>query len=175
MVEISTARLRLRRAGPDDLAQFHAILSDHRAMTYWSTLPHETLDQTRGWLTDMIEIPPDLGDDFVIELDGQAIGKAGCWRLPEIGYILAPKVWGLGYAFEALTAVIGHLFTRPDVNRLTADVDPRNAASLALLAKLGFVETHRAANTWQIGGAWCDSVYLALNRADAPPPPGETG
>jgi hypothetical protein len=32
------------------------------------------------------------------------------------------------------------------------------------LAKLGFVETHRAPRTWLVGEEWCDSVYLALQR-----------
>lgn len=175
MVELSTPRLRLRRAQPTDLEAFHAILSDPRAMTYWSSLPHETLDQTRDWLAGMIDTPARLGDDFVIERDGHVIGKAGCWRLPDIGYILHPDCWGQGYAVEALSAVIAHLFTRPDVDRLTADVDPRNQASLRLLAKLGFTVTHSAANTWQVGGVWMDSVYLALERQAAPALARETG
>ena len=175
MVELSTPRLRLRRAAPDDLEAFHAILSDPRAMTYWSSPPHQSLDQTRDWLTGMTEVPPALGDDFVIEREGRVIGKAGCWRLPEIGYILSPDAWGQGYALEALSAVIPHLFARPGVDRLVADVDPRNGASLRLLARLGFVETHRAARTWLVGGAWQDSVYLALDRAAAPALAAETG
>ena len=44
---------------------------------------------------------------------------------------------------------------------LTAEVDPRNAASLRLLAKLGFGETHRAERTLLWKDEWCDSVYLA--------------
>lgn len=175
MVELSTSRLRLRRALLSDLEAFHAILSDPRAMTYWSSLPHDSLDQTRDWLAAMIEVPPDVGDDFVVEQDGRVIGKAGCWRLPEIGYILAPHAWGQGYALEALSAVIPYLFTRPGVNRLVADVDPRNAASLRLLARQGFVETHRATRTWRVGGVWQDSIYLALDRAAAPALAAETG
>lgn len=175
MVELSTPRLRLRRAQPADLEAFHAILSDPRAMTYWSTLPHDTLDQTRDWLAGMIDTTPALGDDFVIERDGQVIGKAGCWRLPDIGYILHPDTWGQGYAVEALSAVIAHVFARPDVNRLTADVDPRNEASLRLLAKLGFEVTHGAVKTWEIGGVWMDSTYLALDRQPAPALARETG
>jgi RimJ/RimL family protein N-acetyltransferase len=175
MVELSTPRLRLRRATPADLEAFHAILSDPRAMTYWSTLPHETLDQTHDWLAGMIDTPTALGDDFVIERDGRAIGKAGCWRLPDIGYILHPDAWGQGYAVEALSAVIAHLLARPDVTRLTADVDPRNDASLRLLAKLGFAVTHTAARTWHVGDVWQDSVYLALERQPAPALAGETG
>ena len=47
---------------------------------------------------------------------------------------------------------------------LEADVDPRNAASLRLLAGLGFHEIRRASRTWNVGGEWCDSVYLQLSR-----------
>jgi RimJ/RimL family protein N-acetyltransferase len=45
---------------------------------------------------------------------------------------------------------------------LTADVDPRNAASIKLLERCGFIETHRAAGTWQVGDELCDSVYFRL-------------
>ena len=47
---------------------------------------------------------------------------------------------------------------------LTADVDPRNAASLRLMERLGFRETHRAQRTWHIGDEYCDSVYFRLER-----------
>mgnify|MGYP003347797219 CR=1 FL=1 len=46
------------------------------------------------------------------------------------------------------------------------DVDPRNKASIRLLERLGFAETHRAARTWLVGEEWCDSVYFALTRED---------
>lgn len=165
-MSLRTGRLLLRRARPDDVAAFHAIMSDPRAMRYWSTPPHATLDETREWVTSMIEAPAE-SDDYVIELDGRAIGKAGCWRLPEIGYILHPDHWGRGYAREALAAVIAHLFATRDLDRITADVDPRNTASIGLLLRLGFTETHRAKGTWQVGEELCDSVYFALPRPGA--------
>jgi RimJ/RimL family protein N-acetyltransferase len=162
---IRTERLTLRRARADDLAAFHAILSDPRAMLYWSTPPHASLDETRDWLGKMVEPGLRASDDFVVELDGRAIGKAGCYELPFIGYILHPDCWGRGYAREAMEAVIAYVFaTRDDVEKLVADVDPRNQASLNLLARLGFAETHRAKGTWQVGDELCDSVYLALGR-----------
>lgn len=166
-VEIQTKRLQLRRARPDDLAALHAILSDPRAMRYWSSLPHTDIAQTAEWLEGMIASPPEESDDFIIERDGAVIGKAGCWRLPAVGYILHPDHWGRGLATEALSAAIAHVFAAFGIPELTADVDPRNAGSLALLAKLGFHETHRAARTWRIGEEWCDSVYLALPRPAA--------
>ncbi len=165
MTEIRTARLVLRRARAEDLDAIHAILSDPGAMTYWSSLPHETLAETRDWLAGMIA-GHELCDDFIIELGGRVVGKAGAWRRPEIGYILHPDVWGQGVATEALTAVIGHLFASHGDPALTADVDPRNVASIRVLSKLGFHETRRATRTWFIGGQWHDSIYYALRRDD---------
>ncbi|HVQ07991.1 MAG TPA: GNAT family N-acetyltransferase [Allosphingosinicella sp.] len=162
---IKTSRLMLRRARIEDLPRFHAIMSDPRAMRYWSSLPHETMERTREWLQSMIDAPADASDDYVIEHEGQVIGKAGCWRLPEIGFILDPDCWGKGLAREAMEAVIGHIFATRPVETLIADVDPRNQASLGLLKRLGFRETSRAKGTWTIGEEVCDSVYLALARS----------
>lgn len=161
---IRTERLLLRRAREDDLAAMHRIMSDGRAMRYWSSLPHTSLDQTREWLDDMISAQPDQSDDFIVELDGAAIGKAGCRRVPQIGYILHPDQWGKGYAREAMVAVIAHVFAHFEIDALKADIDPRNAASLGLLERLGFEPSGRAERTWLIGEEWCDSVYYTLKR-----------
>ena len=164
MTEIRTPRLLLRRAQASDLDAIHAVLSNAEAMRYWSTPPHENIEQTREWLTGMIESPPSLSEDFVIERGGQAIGKVGAWRLPDFGYILHPDHWGAGLATEAVTAFLTHAFARPDIDYLTADIDPRNAGSIRLLTKLGFRETGRAARTWHTHIGWCDSVYFRLDR-----------
>ena len=167
MVEISTNRLLLRTATFDDVAAFHGILSDVRAMAYWSTPPHQDLAETRTWVASMIRIGPGEGEDFVIELDGRLIGKAGLYRFPEIGFILHPDAWGKGYAREALERVLERAFTVHRLPRVEADVDPRNAPSLRLLTGLGFQEIRRASRTWNVGGEWCDSVYLQLANTQA--------
>jgi RimJ/RimL family protein N-acetyltransferase len=46
---------------------------------------------------------------------------------------------------------------------VVADVDPRNAASLRLLARLGFRQTGTREHSWLVGDEWCDSVDLALD------------
>ena len=162
--EIVTARLRLRRAEMDDLAAIHAVLSDAQAMRYWSTPPHATLEQSRVWLASMVAASPSESDDFLIEYEGRVIGKVGCWRMPEIGFILHSDFWGKGLAREAVGAAIEHILATLPVEAIIADVDPRNAASLRLLTRLGFVETGRADRTMQVGEEWCDSVYLARRR-----------
>lgn len=167
MTEIVTPRLVLRRARPSDLHDLHAVMSHPEAMRYWSTPPHDDIAQTREFLEAVMAGTPDDSDDFMVELPaagGRLIGKVGCWRAPEIGYILHPDFWGRGLAREALEAILPHVFARFPVDALTADVDPRNAVSLRLLARLGFHETGRAERTLKVGDEWCDSVYLALPR-----------
>ncbi len=161
---IDTPRLRLRRARMADLDDLFAVFSDPRAMQYWDTPPHDDIARTGSWLEGMVAAGPPDCDDFVIERDGRAIGKAGCWRLGEIGFILHPEHWGQGLASEALAAVIPRVFATLQMARLEADVDPRNAAALRLLGRFGFRETGRAARTYLVGDEWCDSVYLALDR-----------
>lgn len=165
MTILTTERLVLRRARPDDLDGIHAVLSDPRATAYWSTPPHETLEQSRAWLKGMITSPAEVAEDFIVEMDGRVIGKAGFFRLPEIGFILHPDVWGQGVAYEAASAAIGHVFATRQLEAVTADVEPNNAASIRLLEKLGFHKTGAAERTYLIGGVWQDSIYYELDRA----------
>ncbi|MBB5745390.1 GNAT family N-acetyltransferase [Brevundimonas variabilis] len=163
---VRTERLVLRHARPDDLDDLHAVLSNPLAMRWWATLPHETRAETEGWLDRMIAGNAGGSVDFVIERDGVVIGKAGCWRVPDIGYILHPDHWGQGLATEAVRATIDAVFAHTEVETLTADVDPENAASIRLLERLGFHRTGFAERTWHIGGEWKDSFYYALPRAE---------
>lgn len=164
MTELATARLVLRRPREDDLPTFFAIMSDPRAMRYWSTAPHASLEVTREWLARKIARNADGGEDFGIEFEGRLIGEVGAGRLPDFGFMLHPDFWGQGLATEASRVCIAHIFAAHDVPTLKADVDPRNLASLAVLTKLSFVVTGTAQNTFLLGDEWCDSVYLELER-----------
>jgi RimJ/RimL family protein N-acetyltransferase len=132
-------------------------------MRYWSTPPHDRLQQSEEWLRSMVDADPAESDDFIIEKEGVAIGKLGCWKLPEIGFNLASPHWGQGFASEAMAAFLERRRTIGRPSRLTADVDPRNLRSIKLLEKHGFAELGRASGTWQVGDELCDSVYLALD------------
>lgn len=145
-----------------DTRPMHSIMSNPRAMRYWSTPPHTDLAETERWMASMVDPGAAPGDDFIVTLDGKLIGKLGAWRLPEVGFLIDPAHWGKGYAIEALSA---YICRRRELGstELTADVDPRNVASLSLLERAGFEETHRAKGTWQVGDELCDSVYLRLD------------
>jgi ribosomal-protein-alanine N-acetyltransferase len=159
---IQTARLFLRRFRAQDAADFHAILSDPEAMRYWSTPPHRALSETIDWVGRTVAaVAAGEADDFIVLNEGRIVGNAGLWHGSELGMIFDRRCWGQGFAGEALRAVIERAFGLGHAS-IKADVDPRNEKSLHLMLKLGFVETHRAERTMQIGEAWVDSVYLEL-------------
>ncbi|MEL6168462.1 MAG: GNAT family protein [Pseudomonadota bacterium] len=160
---LTTARLVLRPFQADDIDPLHTLLSDVEAMRYWG--PHQTRTETEAFVRGTMAAPPAITCDFVIERDGAVIGKAGMWQAPEIGFFVSPAHQRQGVAREALGVVIPHLFSVYDMPALTADVDPRNDASRACLAAMGFRETGWATQTIEIMGEWCDSVYLALPRS----------
>lgn len=165
---IRTQRLLLRAGRWDDLDAMHAIFSDPDAMRWWDGPPHEDIAATRDWLRHFIEAPAETREEYILELDGVCIGKAGCWRKAEMGYILHPRTWGRGLATEALTAILPRAFGKwPDIDRIEAEIDPQNYASRRVLEKLGFQKTGEASRTLCIGDTWYDSACYALCRETA--------
>lgn len=159
---LQTARLTLRPMREEDAEGLHDFFADPAATRFFDN-PHTSFAQTRDWVRRSALADPARTREFTLLRGGRAIGKAGIWAAPELGFFLRRADWGQGLMREALDALVPHLFAAMGLARMTADVDPRNAASLKLLDRLGFVETGRAQNTIEIAGEWADSIYLALS------------
>lgn len=56
----------------------------------------------------------------------------------DIAYVIFPSYWRQGFAREAGAAVIEHLRLHYGVPRVCAEIDTRNASSIALVESLGF-------------------------------------
>jgi len=164
MAILRTSRLVLRRAKVADLTAIHALLCNVRATAFSSDPPHHSLEQSRKWLADMIAIPAQQGEDFVVEHEGRVIGKAGLYRFPEIGFIFHPDVWGSGFALEAIRPLLDRAFNVHALRSVTAEVDPCNEASLRLLDRLGFYRTGTRERISWSGSRWCRRIDLALDR-----------
>ena len=141
------SRLRLRQLRADDVPALFAVFSDARVMRYWSHAPFRTLDQAAWYLRD-IDAGRVTGTHYqwgiVRRSDDRVIGTATLFafdrprRRAAIGYALAFEHWGNGYALEALQRLIAFAFSRLSLQRIEADIDARNTASLRLAGKLGF-------------------------------------
>lgn len=162
---LATERLTLRPLVREDATALHVWLSDPRVMRYWSTLPHRNFDETLRWVDlSLAETAAGRAHDHAVLLDGRLIGRVTFWQGNEIGFFFDPAVWGRGYAREALSTFCAHGLADLGFNEIVADVDPDNAASLAVLERIGFQRTGFAEKTLEIDGKWFDSVYLALRR-----------
>ena len=162
---LATERLTLRPLQRDDAASLHAWLSDPRVMRYWSTLPHKDMDETIRWVDlSLAETAAGRAHDHAVLLDGRIVGRVAFWQGNEIGFFFDPGYWGRGYACEAIAAFCAHGLKALGFAEIVADVDPDNAASLAVLERVGFIRTGFAEKTVEIGGKWFDSIYLALRK-----------
>ena len=90
---LRTACLVLRPARVSDLSDLNVVMSDHQTMRSWSQEAHRDLAEPVAFLARMMA-GNHRGQDFVMELEGRAIGKAGAYALPEVGFILRRDLWG---------------------------------------------------------------------------------
>src|SRR5690348_13359511 len=106
---IQTARLRLRRLVPGDLAALHAIQS-REDVTRWLPWDPRSEDEVRTSLDAHVMRPFHEGVVLAIDLAGELIGTAnlavGEHRQGEIGFLLHPDHQGHGYATEAAEAIV---------------------------------------------------------------------
>ena len=97
-------------------------------------------------------------------------------RRAELGYALGFPFWGNGFMGEALGVLLSHAFNGLRIHRMEADVDPRNAASIKTLERLGFQREGLLRERWLVGGETQDSLLYGLLRTDweRPEAPGAT-
>ena len=104
-----------------------------------------------------------------IELDGEFCGQLtignvthGALRSAWIGYWASSSVTGGGVATGALALGLDHCFGPVMLHRVEATVRPENAASRAVLAKVGFREEGLLRRYLLVDGGWRDHLVMGL-------------
>jgi len=174
--DLTTDRLRLRTLAHEDAPDLLALYGAPDVMRYWSHAPWTALVQALGAVD---EAHADLAAGRALHLaialraGGQLAGSCAlfdidhCRRSAMLGYLLAPPFWGQGLAREALRALTGHGFAALGLERIEAEVDPANAASRALLARLGFRREGTLPGHWCVAGMARDVERWVLAGAPA--------
>lgn len=109
---------------------------------------------------------------WAVDLDGEAIGNVGMTLYAGHGridlyYGLAPAHWGKGYMTEAVRAAIDAAFTaHPRVNRIQADANPENPASLRVMAKAGMTPEGLLRQYVVMHGVATDQVMCSILRRE---------
>jgi RimJ/RimL family protein N-acetyltransferase len=148
---LSTGRLRVTTWLPSDYADLRALHSDPLVMRHLRS-GVESASETRARLDRFLREQAELGwTKWRLEdADRRLVGRAGFnlggsdlaggqWR--ELGYVLAPGLWGLGLATEVAGALVGWHRAHPDSRphaELCAYAFAENGASRRVLEKVGF-------------------------------------
>ena len=79
---------------------------------------------------------------------------------------MASHLAGQGVASGAVALAVDHAFAFAELHRVEATVRPENAASLRVLAKLGFRDEGLLVRYLEVAGSWRDHRCLALTREE---------
>ncbi len=168
---LRTERLLLRPFAHDDAVALFRIFSDEQVVRFWSAGAWTEIAQAEKMIEEALLAYREGGlSRYAIALadTGELIGICNLRgffeqnRRCELGYALGSAHWGRGYAFEALDALLGHAFSALDMNRIEADIDPRNDASARLLERLGFRQEGYMPERWIVHGEKADTAFYGL-------------
>ena len=145
---IRTERIVLRLPEEGDAAAVFVYASDPRASHYLGWRPHQTIDETREFLVRSAKAWHE-GRRLRWLIESRESGVVGMIEaqlgrsMAGVGYVIAPKQWGHGYASQALALVVDALFEHTSVPAVWAVCDEENPASARVLEKCGFVFVNR--------------------------------
>ena len=147
MFRLETDRLLIRPWEPGDRPVFAGIMADPEVTKHiHGGLPftdQETDDFFARQSRQLAEHGLCMGA-LVEKASGEVVGIAGTQPLGttgdlEIGWILARRAWGRGYAVEAGRAAMTHVLETLARPRVVAIIDLENAPSKRVAARLGML------------------------------------
>ena len=143
---LETERLVLRRFTLDDAAFLRELVNEPGWLRYIGDRKVQTLDDARGYLERaLLAQYVRLGFGFYrveLQADGTPVGLCGLVRRQgmddvDMGFAILERHSGRGYASEAAQRIVRHAREDLGLARITGITQPGNAASIALLEKLG--------------------------------------
>ncbi|THC51310.1 GNAT family N-acetyltransferase [Streptomyces sp. A1499] len=167
-------RVAIRHFRLADAAEFTARARESRALHRPWLFPPHTDDAYRAYATALIDDPAREGF-LLCERDGGAIAGfininnivLGGFRCGALGYGAFAHAAGRGLMDEGLGLVITYAFTELALHRLEANIQPGNAASLALVRRRGFRYEGFSPDFLHVDGAWRDHERWALTAGTA--------
>lgn len=157
-IRIETNRLILRPLAPDDAESHMAMMADPEVAAFLTDegKPQSRMDRWRQFASYLGHWQIRGFGFFAVEEKetGDWVGRVGPW-MPEgwpgieCGWSISSDYWGRGYAPEAAVASIKWIFDQfPDLTRIISVIDPKNANSQAVAAKIGEENSGEAFEFW---------------------------
>jgi [ribosomal protein S5]-alanine N-acetyltransferase len=166
----------LREFRPDDIDDALHVVGDDR-VTSWlsfdSRSPAATADMITGTIERARQEPRTeyylaVSDETDALIGFARLGFAGV-KAAKLGYAIRADRWGKGYATDACRTMIAFGFTELGLHRISAAIGPDNAASIAVVRKLGMTHEGRLRDHVFTNGKWRDSDLLAILAHETKP------
>lgn len=166
--KVKTERLLLRRITGNDASDIFEYSSIECVSRYLLWYAHPSLDYTEAYVKKITEdYKAGRYYDWGIQINtgehkGKMIGTCGFTSFDihnnsaEVGYVLNPSFWGLGYASEALEAVIKFGFEKLLLHRIEARFIIGNDKSLAVMQKCSMTFEGIRRSSMIVKGAYTD-------------------
>lgn len=172
IARIESHRVVLRPVEAGDLSDLMEVNGDPEVTQFLPYATWQSPQEGEAWLARMKALgATGTGQQLVVVLrsDAKVVGTMllfkhdeGSRRI-ELGYALGRAHWRQGIMREAIEAACSHAFGALGIRRIEAEVNPDNAASCALLARVGFVLEGRLRKRWVAKGlAYDTNVYGCL-------------
>lgn len=141
-----SARLAVRPLAEADLEDLFTVNGDAEVTRFLPYSAWQSAADGQAWLQRMRALERDgVARQLVLVLERTVVGTLLVFHFDaasaraEVGYVLGRPWWGRGLMREALTGACSACFGTLGLNRIEAYVDRDNAASNALLRRVGFV------------------------------------
>jgi RimJ/RimL family protein N-acetyltransferase len=139
-------------------------------MRFWDGPAHTSIEQTRAFIARAVG-PSDQGCVWAITAGSdRALGFISLYgrrhRIIGMGYMLTPAERGKGYVTEACEAALAFVFNDWDMHKVKADIAPDNAASAAVLNRLGFSLEGVLRQDFLYDGQYVDAANYGLLRSE---------
>lgn len=168
---LDTEHLRLRAVVPADAPDLFAVFGDPVVCRYWSRPPLPDLAAAVALQReiDALFAERTLFQWAIAERESdRLVGTCTLadlsveHRRAALGYALGRAAWGRGHATQALRALLAFAFDALALHRIEADADPRNAASIRVLERLGFRHEGHQRERWHLQGEVQDAALYGL-------------
>ena len=161
---LKTERFTMRPLVSSDTGALFPTLSDPENCRFMLRAAFQSEEELADWLCD----PSWNGRTWVAvadktdELVARIVAVPIAEHVSEIGYITVVGRTGAGIASECAGRLVQYLFEEEGHHRLTADTDPRNEPSNAVLRKLGFTREGHLRKSVKTHMGWCDEYLWGL-------------
>ena len=172
--KLSTERLTFRAMGPQDAEDMFEYACQEQTVRYLLWPVHKDLAQTRTYLA-YLEEQYKKGTFFdwaVVTREGKMIGTGGFTkadekhRLGQIGYVLNPAFWNMGYGTEIARELLSFGFNALNLNRIEAQYMVGNDRSRHVMEKCGMTFEGVARQLMLVKGQFRDIGTCAILREE---------